>query len=105
MKITTYDKLVRDRIPEHLESKGLQATTHIADDAEYAKRLAEKLIEEAKEFAEEPSIEELADVLEVVNAISKYYQFPPLHIKAAKAKKAAERGAFNERIVLETVTE
>ena len=41
-----YDKLVRDKIPEIIRETGERPIVHVADDAEYADRLADKLDEE-----------------------------------------------------------
>lgn len=96
-----YNKLVRDNIPEIIESKGEQAVTHIATDAEYWEKLKEKLVEEVKEFSEAESIEELADVLEVLDAIVAYKKFAPEDIEKTKSGKAQKRGKFDKRIILE----
>jgi len=50
--MTQYDKLVRDRIPEILDAKGVSYTKRIADTQEYKDELIRKLVEEANEFAE-----------------------------------------------------
>jgi len=96
-----YGKLVRDRIPGIIRSKGEKCETHVAGDEEYRSLLALKLVEEAKEFAEEPGVDELADVLEVIEAIHAVYGIDPDKTGAARLEKRGKRGGFEERIVLD----
>ncbi len=96
-----YDKLVRDRIPEYIVSKGGVPVTHVADEAEYAAKLKEKLLEEVNEFLESESMEEIADIQEVIEAICVFKGFDGAEIAAVKTKKAEERGRFAVRIILE----
>lgn len=96
----TYDKLVRDRIPEIIEGRGGKAAFRTVEAAEYLTRLADKLREEAAEFAEKPSQEELADVLEVVRALMSAHGWTPEDVERVRAAKAEERGAFEKRLVL-----
>jgi predicted house-cleaning noncanonical NTP pyrophosphatase (MazG superfamily) len=98
-----YDKLVRDRIPEILEADGERPVTHVADDAEYERRLRAKLNEEVREYREDRDPEELADVLEVVHALRELAGLTEAELAALRAEKAAERGRFADRIVLERV--
>lgn len=96
-----YDKLVRDKIPEIIKRKGGTPVTHIAGNKEYWKKLKEKLLEEAKEFFDSDTIEELADIQEVINTICSYKKFDKRKIEAVRKKKAKERGAFKKKIILE----
>lgn len=101
--MTTYNKLVRDRIPEIIKKDGGKCKCRIIiDDQEYLDKLHEKLQEEIQEFRTKPSIEEFADVLEVLEGISKFYGFHIEEIKFVKKDKKAKRGGFDRRTVLET---
>lgn len=96
-----YNKLVRDKIPEVIKKKGGVPVTHIADEAEYWAKLKEKLLEEMAEFSKDESVEEFADLLEVIAAIADYKEFDPDEVAKIRAKKADERGRFKERIILD----
>ncbi|WP_306054804.1 nucleoside triphosphate pyrophosphohydrolase [Natronococcus wangiae] len=98
-----YDKLVRDRIPEIIERQDEHPATHVADDEEYADRLAAKLLEEAREFDESRDAAELADVLEGVDAILEAQGRDRETVESERREKRTERGGFEERIVLERV--
>lgn len=96
-----YNKLVRDKIPEYIRKKGGNPITHIADDAEYWQKLKEKLIEEMEEFKKDESMEEFADLLEVIDAIADYKKFDRNEVEKMREEKAKERGRFKDKIILD----
>ncbi len=96
-----YNKLVRDKIPDIIRGKGETPVTRIASDEEYREKLKEKLVEEVKEYAENPSKEELADILEVIKAIQEHENISHQEIERIRKKKALERGGFKKRLILE----
>ena len=105
MSITRHNKLVRDRIPEHLSKGGhIFSTRIINDDNEYREALRDKLIEEVNEFLQSESIEEIADILEVLDAICELKKFKKGRLSSVKKKKAKERGEFKKRIFLISVS-
>jgi predicted house-cleaning noncanonical NTP pyrophosphatase (MazG superfamily) len=100
--MTTYNKLVRDKIVKILKKSSIGYKYHIAkDDTEFLEKLYEKLQEEIQEFREKPSLEEFADILQVLEAIAKFNEFDLNKIKEAKANKLHNKGGFNNRIILE----
>jgi predicted house-cleaning noncanonical NTP pyrophosphatase (MazG superfamily) len=99
MKI--HNKLVRDKIPGFCKDQGeAPKTLIIKDDREYLSALCDKLIEEAHEVKEDSSLEELADVLEVVYGIAKILGYSREQIESTRIQKAKERGGFEDRIFL-----
>ncbi len=94
-----YDKLVRDKIPEILASKGIKATFRTLDETEYKEYLEKKLDEEVAEFHESKSIEELADILEVVETLCDLIGRNGDMIWAQCLKRTG-RGGFKKRICL-----
>lgn len=101
MKI--YNKLVRDKIPELIESDGKKCVTHILSEKEYIAALETKLDEEVAEYQADKNLEEMADVLEVLRAICIARGYTLEELEQLRAKKAVERGGFEERIFLEYV--
>lgn len=100
----SYEKLVRDKIPEIIEKKGKKPVVRVLDDEEYKKELLKKLVEEAQELLEssgDPS--ERADVEEVLRAIDSFFSFKTSAIESIRRAKAKERGAFELRLYLEGV--
>jgi len=102
MTVKKYDKLVRDKIPEIIEAQGKQCKVYVATGEEYENRLKDKLIEEAKEFFENPCVEELADVQEVIDALQECHRWD---ITRARLKKSYDHGGFWRRYVLQEVIE
>ncbi len=99
-----YNKLVRDKVPDIIKGEGKSVKVHFADDEEYSKRLADKLVEEANEYAASGDAEELADVLEVVYAIAIAKGIHKVQLESMVKKKRDDRGAFEKRAVLDEVT-
>ena len=96
-----YDKLVRDRIPEIIMAKGEACSFHVATDGEYAGKLYEKLREETEELIRDRNIGEVADVLEVIDAILLHEGISRDEVESVKRKKSEERGGFSKKIILE----
>ena len=102
----TYNKLVRDKIPEEIDREsGRKCKYRILDDEEYLKELNKKVLEEANEFIEKDSIEELGDLMEVLNAIMKQKGYSIEEVKKIMKKKEQKKGAFNNKIFLEYIDE
>lgn len=106
MKTITYNKLVRDRIPEIIEKSGNKCVTEILSDEEYIEMLDKKLDEELTEYHNDKNIEELADLLEVIYACAQARGYSLEDLENVRANKAEKRGAFKDKIFLkETVIE
>ncbi len=95
-----YDKLIRDKIPGIIESKGKQCKVEVMDDEEFALYLKKKLQEEVDEFLESGEVDELVDVLEVMRAILELEGVTVGEFEEMRREKAAERGGFEKRLKL-----
>ena len=102
--IQRYNKLVRDRIPEIIETSGNTCVTEILSDEDYLKMLDAKLDEELAEYHADQNIEELADLMEVIQACAVARGYSVEELEQVRAKKAAKRGGFEKRILLKEVT-
>ena len=107
MKKIVYNKLVRDYIPEVLKNdlNVIKFKTRIADDKEYGDRLLDKLEEEVHEFIQNPSAEEMSDIIEVLEHLKEFHNIETDALRIEKKKKKLQRGGFSKKIVLEWVKE
>lgn len=100
-----YNKLVRDDIPNIIEKDNEIPITRILTDKEYKQELYKKLEEECNEVicstTKEETIKELADVLEVIKAISELNDSNLDKVINEADSKRKKRGGFQKRIYLE----
>lgn len=102
----TYNKLIRDKIPDNINSKkGKKATYRVMDDEEYLRELNKKVLEEANEFVEANDVEELADVIEVLESVMTAKGITWDEVKRVKQAKKEAKGGFAGKIYLESVEE
>ncbi len=100
-----YNKLVRDRIPEIIESSGRTCTCSTLTAEDYISMLDAKLDEELSEYQENKSLEELADLVEVIGAVVKARGYTWEQLTSVRKKKLSECGGFEKRILLVEVSE
>jgi predicted house-cleaning noncanonical NTP pyrophosphatase (MazG superfamily) len=103
--VKKYNKLVRDRIPEIIESSGKTCVTEILSDEEYLRMVDAKLDEELVEYHKDQNIEELADLMEVIQACAVARGYTLEQLEQVRAEKAAKRGGFEKKILLKEVRE
>lgn len=105
----TYNKLVRDRIPEIIQKEGNTADIIILSEESFIQAIKEKLIEEATEVLNADNrddvLSELADLQEVMDAIKQIYNINTLEVNTIQAVKALQRGKFEKRLYLKSVSE
>ena len=103
MSTIKYHKLIRDMIPDIIQSSGKRCVCSTLSDEEYLAKLDEKLNEELAEYQESKSMEALADLLEVIRAVAAARGSSIEEVEAIRRDKAAKRGGFEKRILLTEV--
>lgn len=98
--MTTYNKLVRDKIPQIMISNGEIPNTRILNTGEFIFELRNKLTEEVKEYINSGDIEELADILEVCFALGKINGVTQEELLEVMNNKRESRGGFEDKIFL-----
>lgn len=99
-----FKKVVRDKIPDTIIQKGESVSLFQIKGDQLVGALKSKLIEEALEVLDAKStadtVEELADVLEVIHAISHHLKVSMKSIEDARKVKLEKRGGFKDGKVL-----
>ena len=99
-----YNKLVRDKILEIIESDGLAYNARILESGELLKEIKAKMIEEAKEFqaaeTANESLEELADVLELIHTALSTLGRTFEELNEVRLQKKVKRGGFEKAVYL-----
>lgn len=104
-----YNKLIRDRIPEIIIADDCQPKTRVLKKSEMFVELKKKVLEEAEELVDVEKksdvINELADILELIDAIAENKKIDPKLLKKEQKVKRQKRGGFEKRLYLEYVIE
>jgi len=98
--LTEYNKAVRDKIPEIIKNSGYNYNIKKLSDSEFLAELEKKLGEELEEYNKNKSVEELADILEVIYRISELRGTSKEQVEELRVKKAQDRGVFNDNLFL-----
>ena len=96
----TYNKLVRDKIPEIILASGKNFESRTIQGEELITALKLKIQEELVEFDEAHAPEELADILEVVHAIAANIGISLSDLEDIRQLKANSNGGFELGIFL-----
>ena len=102
----SYNKLVRDKIPEIIRNNKEEPITRILNDDEFKIELEKKLQEELNEVLESSGsgrIEELADMLEVITSLADLEGKSLNDVMNICNEKREKRGGFQKRIYLSDV--
>lgn len=95
-----YDKLVRDKIPEIIESSGNKCEIEVVSDEVALEYLYKKLNEEVSELLEDKNLDEIADVMEVLFAIGSKYGYSEEDVLNRRNEKKDARGGFKDNLIL-----
>lgn len=94
-------KLVRDKIPQIIIADGRTPIVRTLSDEEYLSELDRKLNEEVAEYQADKSLEEMADVLEVLLAICEARGHSVDELIEVRDKKREKRGGFRDKVYWE----
>lgn len=102
MKKVFYNKLVRDGIQNKIVSKGEACEVRvIEDDAEFEQELLKKVSEEASALAftttREEFLNEYADLMVVLDALTHHFEFSEADIQTAMTENVEKKGFFKNR--------
>ena len=98
--MTEHNKAVRDRIPEIIKESGHDCNVKTLSDEEFLIKLEEKLVEEVEEYQESKSVEELADILEVIHRICEIKGMTNNQLEELRLEKSKTRGGFKKNLFL-----
>jgi predicted house-cleaning noncanonical NTP pyrophosphatase (MazG superfamily) len=97
---TTYNKAIRDKIPELIENSGKRGIVKQLSDEEFLPELEKKLNEEVNEYLSSGDIEELVDITEIINRILELRNVSRKDFESILSEKRKNRGAFDSNYFL-----
>ena len=100
-----YSKAIRDKIPEIIKKSGNDCNIKTLSDEEFLIELDKKLDEELKEYNKSKSVEELADIIEVIERISQLKGVSFDKLEKIRQEKADRRGQFKNNLFLISTSE
>ena len=104
LELPIYNKLVRDKILEIMDAQGKTYNARVLDSEEYSQELKKKFQEEVNEFIEAKtdveSMEELADLLELIYAALGAQNKTMDELEKVRLQKKEKRGGFEQRLFL-----
>jgi len=98
--MTTFDKAIRDKIPEIIQKDGHSCNIQTLSDEKFLVQLEKKLSEEVTEYQNDKNPEELADILEVVYRIAQLKGISKQELEKIRIKKLQDRGGFEKNLFL-----
>ena len=103
--MTTFDKAIRDKIPEIIQKDGHSCNIQTLSDEKFLVQLEKKLSEEVTEYQNDKNPEELADILEVVYRIAQLQGISKEELEKIRIKKLQDRGGFEKNLFLTDTSE
>lgn len=101
---TEFNKVVRDKVPAQIADRGEQFEVVKLDGDALNVALRQKLVEEALEALDAKDgteiLAELADVIEVVRALTRAMQVPESQLEEERARKERSKGGFESSLML-----
>jgi len=102
-----HNKLIRDKIPEIMTAHKVKFKVSKLNGKQFSKALKNKLLEETIELKDAKTkdelLNELADVLEVFEAILKDDKISIKDVVKKQKKKRVERGGFDKKLFLKYI--
>ena len=100
---TTYEKLVRDGIPQIIRDSGAEPHIRVLSPDEFVPAAIDKIVEEAGELKNargDDRLHELADLWEVLSSLVTALGWTMSDVQAAADIKRSTRGGFDDRVWL-----
>lgn len=103
-KTVIYNKLIRDKIPAIIKKDGWKPVLKTLNKKDFFQETKKKILEEAKELSVAESrdniINEIVDIQELINVLTRELKFSPVRINNLRKSKNKKRGGFKKRLFL-----
>lgn len=102
-----FNKMIRDHLPQMMQSTGINVVSHEMNEDEYVQRLKSKLVEEVDEvctaITPKDVSEEIGDVLEVLKALALHHHLDFSQVVALAEQKTLQKGGFSNPVCIDYI--